>query len=134
MSRNAIFQRLILDLWDGIRGVSVSLSRDATTCELGWPAWAGRTNLLVPIQTAPRAWSTTKFLFRPPKRNVAPRLTETGTPRIPAQRSRRSLWNTTLLDIEQISSYYKNKSKGLMLQRITSARRHYACDTTLALC
>ena len=65
---------------------------------------------------------------------MAPRLRETGTPRIPAQRSRRSLWNTALLDIEQISSYYKNKYKGLMLQRSTSARRHYACDTTLALC
>ena len=41
---------------------------------------------------------------------VAPRLRETGTPRIPAQRSRRSLWNTALLDIEQISSYYKNNN------------------------
>ena len=41
---------------------------------------------------------------------VAPRLRETGTPRIPAQRSRRSLWNIALLDIEQISSYYKNNN------------------------
>ena len=41
---------------------------------------------------------------------VAPRLRETGTPRNPAQRSRRSLWNTALLDIEQISSYYKNNN------------------------
>lgn len=65
---------------------------------------------------------------------VAPQLRETGTSRIPAQRSKRSLENTALLDIEQISSYYKNKYKGMMLQRFTSARRHYACDTTLALC
>ena len=67
-------------------------------------------------------------------KSVAPRLRETGSPRILAQISRRSLWNTTLLDIEQISSYCKNKYKGLMLQRFTSARRDYACDTTLALC
>ena len=42
--------------------------------------------------------------------NVAPQLRETGTPRILAQRSRRSLWNMALLDIEQISSYYKNNN------------------------
>ena len=41
---------------------------------------------------------------------VAPWVRETGTPHIPAQRSRRSLWNTTLLGIEQISSYYKNNN------------------------
>ena len=41
---------------------------------------------------------------------VAPRLRETGTPRIPAQRSRRSLWKMALLDIEQIISYYKYNS------------------------
>ena len=41
---------------------------------------------------------------------VAPRLREAGMPRIPAQRSRRSLWNMTLLDIEQIISYYKNNN------------------------
>ena len=42
--------------------------------------------------------------------SVATRLRETGTPHIPAQRSRRSLWNAALLDIEQISSYYKNNN------------------------
>ena len=42
-------------------------------------------------------------------------------------------WNTTLLSKEEISSYYKGY-KSLMLQKITSARRHYACDSTLALC
>ena len=30
MSSSAVFQRLLLDLWAGIRGVPVSLSRGAT--------------------------------------------------------------------------------------------------------
>ena len=30
MSSSVVFQRLLLDLWAGIRGVPVSLSRDAT--------------------------------------------------------------------------------------------------------
>ena len=60
---------------------------------------------------------------------VAPRLRETGTPHIPAQRSRRSLWNTALLDIEQISSYYKNNNyTGVMLQW-----SHQHGDTTPAI-
>ena len=84
----------------------------------------------LPTRTATNRPQTTWSAFD----HVAPQLRETGTPHILAQRSRRSLWNTALLDIEQISSYYKNKYKGLMLQRITLARQHYACDTMLALC
>ena len=30
MSSSAVFQRLLLDLWAGIRGIPVSLSRGAT--------------------------------------------------------------------------------------------------------
>ena len=67
----------------------------------------------LPLALTRASYSQTCFDTKP----VAPRLRETGTPRIPAQRWRRSLWNTALLDKEQISSYYKNNNyTGLMLQ------------------
>ena len=58
---------------------------------------------------------------------VAPRLRETGTPCIPAQRSR-SLWNTTLLDIERMSSYYKNNNTRVWCYK----EAHQHDDTTPA--
>ena len=69
---------------------------------------------------------------------VASRLKETGMPRILAQRSRRSLWNTTLLDIEQISSYYKNNNyKGSDVTKkhistTTPRLRYYTCSMLAA--
>ena len=62
-------------------------------------------------------------------RSVAPWLRETGTPRIPAQRSRKSLWNTALLDIEQISSYYKNNNTRVWCYK----EAHQHGDTTAAI-
>ena len=82
-----------------------------------------QTNAAIKCNHQARHYTTDFYRFLPPALNrvsyshtcpdtkpVAPRLRETGTSRIPAQRSRRSLWNTALLDIEQISSYYKNNN------------------------
>lgn len=77
------------------------------------PNATNKVDSILPISTG---FYRSPWLRRPTARPalipgvVAPRLRETITPRIPAQRSRRSPWNTTLLDIEQISSYYKNKN------------------------
>ena len=44
MSSSAIFQRLLLDLWAGIRGIPVSLSQGATTLGIRAGLAVGRPN------------------------------------------------------------------------------------------
>mgnify|MGYP005823005773 CR=1 FL=1 len=71
----------------------------------------------------------TAFRQNHPTAMTTPRLRETGTPRIPAHRSRRSLWNTALLDTEQISFLLlpecEHKLSDITMNNIGTATLHH---------